>query len=186
MPLPIENPFRRGRRFTGFVAQRGLGMASTYERIFGAGPRGILLSIALFVVAWQCESVVGLPIITASIIARWIIFVLSVFGAIALALWSVRSLPPDKRGRELVTTGAYRYFRHPLYATFLSCFNFGLAVFLNNWIFVIWAVLLHGLWHWNIGSEERWMSHEFPEKYDEYCAQTGRFIPKCRNMRHND
>ena len=38
------------------------------------------------------------------------------------------------RGVRLVTTGAYRYFRHPVYATLLACFDFGLAILL---IFVL-------------------------------------------------
>jgi protein-S-isoprenylcysteine O-methyltransferase Ste14 len=156
-----------------------------YERIFGAGPRGIGLSIALFIVVWQTKAAAGLPIILPSAIIRWAIFILSVIGSIALALWSARSLPPADRGKKLITEGAYRYFRHPLYATFLSCFNFGLAVLLNNWIYIIWAVLLHGVWHWNIRSEESLMRREFPGVYDEYCMRTGRFIPKCwsRNAR---
>ena len=158
---------------------------TTYERIFGAGPRGILLSIALFAVTWMLKTTVGLPIITNSIVFRWAIFVLSVIGAIGLALWSVKSLPPDERGQALITTGAYRCLRHPIYATFLSCFNFGLAVLLNNWIFILWAILIHCLWHLNIVSEERLMRKEFLNEYDEYSATTGRFIPRINYFKHN-
>lgn len=150
----------------------------TYERIFGAGPRGFLISLALLALAWQLESAAGLPSITASHFARWMVFVLTVVGSILLVVWSLKSLPPAARAKKLVTTGAYRYLRHPLYAAFLSCFNFGLAVLLNNWIYIIWAVLLHGLWHLNIGSEEKLMRREFPKDYVEYCKTTGRFVPR--------
>ena len=158
---------------------------NTYERIFGAGPRGLLLSLGLLSLAWQLESAVGLPSITTSLLFRWVVFVLTAVGSIILVFWGVKSLPPAARGKELVTTGAFRYLRHPLYAAFLSCLNFGLAVLLNNWIYIIWAVLLHGVWHWNIGSEEKLMRREFPKEYVEYCKRTGRFIPRIWNLKQN-
>ena len=82
------------------------------------------------------------------------------FGLLALATlfllaWSVRSLPPADRGQRLVVEEAFRYFRHPLYAAFLTFFNFGLAVLLNSWLYVVWAVVLHPLWHLNVRGEER-------------------------------
>ena len=87
---------------------------NTYERIFGAGPRGLLISLALLALAWQLESAVGLPSITTSHFFRWVVFVLTTVGSIILVLWCVKSLPPAARGKELVTTGAFRYLRHPL------------------------------------------------------------------------
>ena len=158
---------------------------NSYERIFGAGPRGLLIGLALLALAWQLESVVGLPSITASYVARWLVFLLTLVGTVLVVVWSLKSLPPATRGKELVTNGAYRYLRHPLYAAFLSCFNFGLAVLLNNWIYMIWAVLLHGVWHWNIESEEKLMRQEFPKQYEDYCQITGRFIPRIGSWQHN-
>ena len=34
---------------------------NTYDRIFGTGPRGLLISLALLAVAWHLESMAGLP-----------------------------------------------------------------------------------------------------------------------------
>ena len=151
---------------------------NTYERIFGAGPRGLLISLALLVLAWQLESFASLPIIITSFFARWAVFMLTLVGAVFVVVWSIKSLPPAQRGKELITNGVYRYLRHPLYAAFVSCLNFGLAVLLNNWIYIIWAVLVHGIWHWNIESEEKLMRQEFPQEYEKYCQITGRFIPR--------
>jgi len=156
---------------------------NTYERIFGAGPRGLLISLALLALAWQVETAIGLPDISDSHAVRWVVFGSSAVGTLLLAVWSARSLPPTARGRELVTAGPYRYVRHPVYAAFLSCFNWGLAVLLNNWIYVAWAVLVHGLWHWNIRSEEELMKGAFPNEYPEYCRSTGRFVPRLRSLR---
>ena len=156
-----------------------------YDRIFGAGPRGLVISLALLALAWKLEAVVGLSYITANNAVRWIVFILGTVSSIAVLIWSVRSLPPGERGIKLVTTGAYRYLRHPIYASFLSCFNFGFAVLLNNWIYIIWAILLHGVWHWNIRSEETLMKQEFPNEYPAYCKETGRFFPRYKSMRQN-
>ena len=155
---------------------------TTYERIFGAGPRGTAISLALLIVTWYLEDVVGLPKITESSIIRELLFVLTICVSIILIAWSIKSLPPNSRGRKLVTSGAYQYFRHPLYAAFLSCFNFGLGIFLNNWIYIILATMLHGVWHWNVRCEEQLMSNEFPKEYEEYSKRTGRFVPKIRSL----
>jgi len=157
---------------------------NTYERLFGAGPRGILISGVLLAVAWKLEPLSGLPKITDSDLLRWIVFSLSIAGALALAIWSMISLPPDKRGAALVTTGAYRYLRHPIYATLVSCFHFGLAILLDNWIYLLWAVITYCIWHWNIASEERLMRRAFPNEYEAYCKKTGRFIPRLQSFRH--
>ena len=151
---------------------------NVYERIFGAGPRGLLISLALLVLAWQLETAVSLPSITDSYFVRWVVFASSTVGSAIVMVWSLKSLPATVRGKDLITTGAYRYLRHPLYAAFLSCVNFGLAVLLNNWIYILWAVLLHFVWHWNVRSEEKLMRQAFPREYVEYCKATGRFVPR--------
>lgn len=96
-----------------------------------------------------------------------------------MIVWSAKSLNPDQRGEEFITTGAFRYFRHPLYAAFLNFFNFGLAIFSDNYIFIIWwAVLQHLVWHINVITEEKMMENAFPNDYRNYCKTTGRFIPR--------
>ena len=144
-----------------------------------------MISFVLFALAWRLESTAGLASITTSHFVRWSIFMLTAVGSIFVLVWSLKSLPPATRGKDLVTTGAYRYVRHPLYASFLSCLDFGLAILLNNWIFIIWAVLLHVVWHWNIRSEEKIMLQEFPIEYEKYCKITGRFVPRIYGLKHN-
>jgi protein-S-isoprenylcysteine O-methyltransferase Ste14 len=97
-----------------------------------------------------------------------------------MIVWSVTSLPTTDRGNKLCIAGAFRYVRHPLYAAFLSIFNFGLAVYLNSYIFVLWAVLLHPIWHYVVRYEERLMINVFGEEYFEYQKKTGRFFPRLR------
>ncbi|WP_372364765.1 isoprenylcysteine carboxylmethyltransferase family protein [Candidatus Uabimicrobium sp. HlEnr_7] len=150
----------------------------TYDRIFGAGPRGLLISLLALIAAWKFESLLGFSTICDNALVRWFLFLITLIATLLLVIWSFWSLPPAIRGKTLVTTGAFKYFRHPLYASFLSFFNFGLAILLNNWVYIFWAVMLHGVWHLNIIKEEELMMQEFPKEYVEYCATTGRFVPR--------
>jgi len=102
--------------------------------------------------------------------------------AFLLMIWSLFSLPPTKRGKILVINGAFKYFRHPLYAALISFFNVGLAILLNNWIYLIWALIVHLLWHWNVRSEEELMEKIYADDYINYCKVTGRFVPMLVEM----
>jgi protein-S-isoprenylcysteine O-methyltransferase Ste14 len=151
---------------------------NAYERIFGSGPRGSLISILLLALAWWLEPFLSLPAITSNDTLRWLVFALSSITAASLLVWSLLSLPVARRGNELITKGTYRYLRHPLYAAFISIFTFGFAVFLNNWIYVLWAILVHILGHWIVRKEEELMHKAYPEDYESYCRSTGRFLPR--------
>ena len=151
---------------------------NTYERIFGSGPRGVTISLLLFAIAYLLEDSTGLPDITRSETLRYLGFALASLITFAILIWSLKSLPPNQRGQHLVTTGAFKYFRHPLYAAFLSCFDFGLALLLNNGIYLIWAILLHPIWHLNVSTEEAMLKREFGAEYADYCKATGRFFPR--------
>ena len=118
-------------RGASFFLEGGEGAVNTYERIFGAGPRGLLISLALLALTWQVETAFGLPDISDSHAVRWVVFGLSAVGTLLLAGWSAKSLPPATRGKELVTAGPYKYVRHPVYAAFLSCFNWAWRCFLT-------------------------------------------------------
>ncbi len=149
-----------------------------YQRIFGTGPRGFASSLVLLGCFAFLDRRVGPVTITSNDAVRYALFGVLTLATVALLVWSVQSLPPADRGRRLVVQGAFRYFRHPLYAAFLTFFDFGLAVLLNSWLYVAWALLLHPLWHLNIRGEEALMQEQFPDAYDDYRARTGRFVPR--------
>lgn len=150
----------------------------SYERIFGSGPRGAIISTIMFIVAYFLEDYIGFSqIFTNNALRYSIVSSFSGLG-IVLIVWSLISLPVKERGRKLVVTGAFRFFRHPLYAAFLIFFNVGFALYLNNWLYIFWAVLLFPVWSLNIRSEEKLMINTFGEEYEAYCSKTGQFIPK--------
>ena len=149
-----------------------------YDRLFGSGPTGFVLSLILLAMALFFEEASGLPPLNLSYTSRKLFLILTVIVGVAIIFWSVRSLPPENRGRRLCKSGAFQYMRHPLYGAFLSCLNFGLAFYLNHSIYIIWALLLHPLWHFVIRREENLMRGVFPDEYDQYCESTGRFFPR--------
>jgi len=148
-----------------------------------SGRLGLIVSLILFVLATLLEKRINLP----QIFSNYLISIgLTVFFATAfiiLFLWSVKSLPRKERDKTLCTKGVYKYFRHPIYAAFLSAFNLGLAFFLNNYIYLIWAILLHPIWHLIINQEEKSLIEIFGNDYVTYQSSTGRFIPKIMKTR---
>lgn len=112
-----------------------------YQRIFGTGPRGLAISVILLLACFNFEQTAGLPQIHNSAEFGISSFALAIVLTLVLVIWSIGSLLPEERGRIFITSGAFRYFRHPLYAAFLTFFNFGLALYLNNYLFLIWAVI---------------------------------------------
>jgi len=151
---------------------------NNYLRIFGVGPTGFLISASLLLITYLLEDGVDYLRISGNDLFIWSVFVgLSIVTGLIM-LWSVISLPITERGKKLTDTGAFRYFRHPLYGAGLSFFNFGLAIFLTNWIYILWAVVQHPVWPWLIEHEEELMKKRFPGAYEEYALKTGRFFPK--------
>ena len=149
-----------------------------YQRIFGTGPRGVIVSALTFGLAMILHKVLGLPPVHGSAPIGFAALVVGAAVTAAIVGWSLRALPPETRGKELVTGGPYRYVRHPLYAAFLGPFAFGFALFLDGWFFLAWAALQYPIWHLNVAAEERLMRRGFGDEYAEYCRRTPRFVPR--------
>ena len=151
---------------------------NNFQKIFGSGPIGLFISLSLLFLTCSLEKYFSEFRIMNNNPLRFNFFIGLTIITIFLIIWSIKSLPPNDRGNKLIVTGAFKYFRHPLYGAFLSFFNVGLAVFLNNWIYIFWAIIQHPIWHLVIKGEEKLMDKEFPEEYKKYCLQTGRFFPR--------
>lgn len=149
-----------------------------FSKIFGSGPIGLAVSVILLFIAIWLDRRFNLPAVTKNQSVLNIIFFVSIFLTLLMIVWSFKSLPAADRGTKLSTAGAFKYVRHPLYAAFLSLFNFGLAVHLNGYIYILWAILLHPVWHYVIKYEEQLMIDTFGKSYIEYQKHTGRFYPR--------
>lgn len=107
-------------------------------------------------------------------------------GAIAggLLLWTFRNLGKNltdtvvtRREHTLVTTGPYRWVRHPFYdAVALSVVANSLAA--ANWFLVLTGSLLFVLMIVRTRTEEEKLLSRFGEPYRAYVEGTGRFLPR--------
>jgi protein-S-isoprenylcysteine O-methyltransferase Ste14 len=78
---------------------------------------------------------------------------------------------------SLVTTGVYRYIRHPMYTAHLL-WAIAQGLLLSNWL-AGWAFLVLSvpLYMVRIPKEEKMMLEHFGEEYRAYQSRTGRLIP---------
>jgi protein-S-isoprenylcysteine O-methyltransferase Ste14 len=81
-------------------------------------------------------------------------------------------------GQPLVTDGAYRYIRHPVYAGhWLRAI--AQALLLHNWIAgLAGLVLILPMYLYRVWREEQNMLERFGEEYRLYMDRTGRVIPR--------
>jgi protein-S-isoprenylcysteine O-methyltransferase Ste14 len=80
-----------------------------------------------------------------------------------------------KEGHELVTSGPYRYIRHPMYSGGLVAAIGSAIVCGSAWVFL--TVILGALFLWRVGAEDRLMAQQFPNEYPEYKRRTKALIP---------
>jgi len=78
-----------------------------------------------------------------------------------------------------ITRGAYRYSRHPLYASLVLIY-FSVGISSASWIFIIVAVLLAVLLNISVKDEENYCLERYGMVYREYMNNTPRWfgIPK--------
>jgi len=80
--------------------------------------------------------------------------------------------PPDR----LVTVGAYRHLRNPMYLGHLI-FMLGLAVTFSSWLALALLVFHAGWFHLRVLRDERHLESRFGESYRLYKARVKRWIP---------
>ncbi|MCA9977468.1 MAG: isoprenylcysteine carboxylmethyltransferase family protein [Anaerolineales bacterium] len=85
-----------------------------------------------------------------------------------------------KEEQELVTTGAYRYIRHPVYAA-MWLWALAQPLLVHNWIGgLALLVTFLPLYLTRVPREEQMMLDNFGAAYREYMARTGRLIPRIK------
>lgn len=111
----------------------------------------------------------GLALFVLGLIIRWAAIIhLGRFFTVNVAI---------AEDHQLITTGPYRFVRHPSYTgSFFIFLGFGLCT-LN--IFALGAILLpiSVAFLWRIHVEEMALRENFGDRYREYAARTNRVIP---------
>ncbi|UUX33678.1 methyltransferase family protein [Fundicoccus culcitae] len=98
-------------------------------------------------------------------------------GAILLVAGSILLLIAilDFRQEGLVTSGVYRWSRHPMYVAYYI-YYLGAALLMNAWIYAILLVIFIISGHTIVLAEEAWCHETYPEAYKDYCQTTRRYI----------
>jgi protein-S-isoprenylcysteine O-methyltransferase Ste14 len=127
---------------------------------------------------WMAWSKIGLPDVL-----RWLGFllgILSVFGIYWLFSSIGSGITPTSGTRTqhtLVTSGPYRWVRHPLYTVATSLFiAFGMMA--DNWFIPLLGILAFIAMAIRTPKEESNLIARFGEDYRQYMKRTGRFFPK--------
>jgi len=128
------------------------------------------LLAALLVVALQGDALAPAPV------------VLAILG-VALGLWAVSAnrpgnfniRPTPRPGGQLVSSGPYRWIRHPMYSALLLAGAGGAWASGSTLGWALWLALAAVLCA-KARLEERWMVQAHPG-YDAYRARTRRFVP---------
>jgi protein-S-isoprenylcysteine O-methyltransferase Ste14 len=156
-----------------------------WEGVRGKGrrerDRGTRVLIALTLAA---AIVTALAARSAQAPRMWIPGVAVMWLGLALRAWAVAALGRSFRttvevdpGQAVVSTGPYRYIRHPSYAGLLAILaGFGIAA--GSWLSLAACVLvpLPAL-VWRIHVEEAELDRVLGEAYGAYRSRTARLVP---------
>jgi len=122
--------------------------------------------------------VVNIPLLAHQyfkIIGRWPTTVGSAISILGIALIAVGWAKIHK-AHGIVTTGIYRYMRHPQY-TGIFLFTFGWILHYPSLItLILWPILIMA-YIWLARHEERQSIEEYGDAYIRYAKGTKRFIP---------
>jgi protein-S-isoprenylcysteine O-methyltransferase Ste14 len=148
----------------------------------GVGPRIMQFAIPLIILAIIAKvyrfSWSGFPWKDVHFIT-WSGIIRTIFGATIFVSALVHFIVKFPSG-TLITTGAFRLSRNPIYASWMVLLLPGLSLLLNNWLFMAAAVAMYGAFHYFIEKEELSMRDTFGKEYDEYTSKVGRigFLPQ--------
>ncbi|WP_189347833.1 MULTISPECIES: isoprenylcysteine carboxylmethyltransferase family protein [unclassified Mesorhizobium] len=103
-------------------------------------------------------------------------------AGMAFLVWARQSLGRNwsqtvsaKQDHELVTSGPYRYVRHPMYTGGMVA-GIGSAIVVGGG-FIFLLILLGSLFLWRVGAEDRLLAVQFPNEFPAYARRTKALIP---------
>jgi protein-S-isoprenylcysteine O-methyltransferase Ste14 len=82
-----------------------------------------------------------------------------------------------KEEHTLVTSGPYRWARHPMYTALFGFFA-GLVLVSASWLVALLVVAAIFVLCARVGEEEMMMTEQFGDEYRIYMQRTGRFLPR--------
>ncbi len=171
---------------TYFQARAGRSQRS-FVRDEKAAKRGFrFLAIAyLLLILYPLSTITDFASVPIPSILRWIIGGLLLFLYLLIFTWAHVALGRHWSGlleihtdHILVTSGPYRYVRHPMYSAFLLS-GIGFFFLSANWIVgLIYLSAMAFMYFTRVSAEEEMMIEHFGEVYKLYMARTGRLFPR--------
>jgi protein-S-isoprenylcysteine O-methyltransferase Ste14 len=164
-----------GWLIAAFTAKTSRGSGSS---LYAAVRIGLIVVVAFFLRhSWSGSGhrVLSGPALAGLGLALWA-------AGLGLAVWARLyigrnwGMPMTKRETpDLVTTGPYRYIRHPIYSGIILAM-LGTALATTPYALIAVAVLA-GFFIYSATREERFLAGEFPDAYPEYKAHSKMLIP---------
>lgn len=96
-----------------------------------------------------------------------------------IALWGaavIQLLTGFSKGK-LVTTGAYRVVRNPIYSSATFFILPAVSLLTWTWVYLVVSVFLYAGVMIFIGREERQLTTAFGRQYEDYVARVDRLVP---------
>jgi len=181
----------------GFVAVLPVGIyhrlkAATFEKL-DRRQEGLFLLISIRLLGLVQLATILTFLIDPSLLAwssvpvpvalRWAGVGLGMVGS-ALFVWMLRNLGKNltdtvvtRKEHSLVTTGPYRWVRHPFYASFAVAVV-AISLVTANWFLFVVGGVHFLLFMARTRTEEAKLIERFGDEYRRYRERTGRFFPR--------
>ncbi|MBT3337208.1 MAG: isoprenylcysteine carboxylmethyltransferase family protein [Anaerolineae bacterium] len=103
---------------------------------------------------------------------------------VALIYWMFRSIGTGitptvatRSEHQLITSGPYRWIRHPLY-TFGTLFFLSFSLIVDSWFLALMAIFAIIALSVRLPKEESFLIEKFGDEYRTYMKKTGKYLPK--------
>jgi protein-S-isoprenylcysteine O-methyltransferase Ste14 len=145
------------------------------------GDAGQLILLGLFLVVWAGDSFFLHKSTFVSdyvpLFIRLVILVLVLIPSVYLSMSGHVVVAHSERPNAVVSTGAFRYVRHPLYLAAIL-FYLGLTVFTASLFSLFLLVIIFVVYNYIASYEERLLETKFGEDYVTYKNRTGKWVPR--------
>jgi len=145
------------------------------------GDMGQLIFLALFLIVWVVDSFFWRRSTFLSgyvpLCVRLVIFGLVLIAAVYLFRSSHVVVSHEQRPAGVISTGAFRHVRHPLYLASILFYT-GLTVCTISLFSLSLLLVIFIFYNYIAGYEEKLLDKKFAEDYTMYKRVTGKWVPR--------
>src|SRR5919109_62816 len=128
--------------------------------------------------SWMAWSKIGLPEWIRWLgVALGILCTLGIYWLFSSIGSGITPTSATRKEHKLVTSGPYRWVRHPLY-TFGSSMFVAFGMMADNWFIALLGILALLAMASRTPKEEANLVEKFGNEYRDYMKRTGRYLPK--------